>query len=145
MRPSFFIMTFCTCTTGFVARCRDFFASLSLCRMVTACGWGREVHLGGEASSIGGLTPLQTVCAKLAKVCFTGEHASEKRCSGRVSLVPRAIVMLRMEAGEAYTGAPSVWTSKRTVSRATVWGWISSRSKTEKAIVWNPIFANFSK
>jgi len=36
--PSFFIITFCAWTTGFVARWRDFLASLSLRLMKKDCG-----------------------------------------------------------------------------------------------------------
>ena len=113
--PSFFIITFCACTAGFVARWHDFFASLSLRLIEKVCRGYRECHLGGEVCSTSAGASLQTAfaklataslaskltsCAKLATVSFTCTVVSEKRCSGSVCRVPRVTVILRREGEE---------------------------------------------
>ena len=91
--PSFLIITFCARTAGFVARWHDFFANLSLRRMVKSCGCCRKRPRGSEATNTGGGASIQTSCAKLATTYFTGELAS----GNRASRVPRATVALRRE------------------------------------------------
>ena len=135
--PSFFIITFCAWTVGFVARRCDFFASLSLRRMVNSCGCCRERRLGGEATSTGGggASP-HIACAKLATVSLTGVLASGKRLNGSDSRVPRVTVMLRSEGEECRTGA-SPCKAKHTDSRAGEMAYPSNAGTAGSASIWD--------
>ena len=97
--PSFFIITFCAWTTGFVARCRDFRAKRSLHLIVNSCCCGRDLRRGGEATNGSGGASVHTAHAKSIIASFVGISAPAKRWSGSVSHVPRATVTLRMSSG----------------------------------------------
>ena len=96
---SFFIITFCAWTTGFVARCRDFRAKRSLRVIVNSCCCGRDLRHGGEATNGGGGASVHTARAKSTIASFVGISAPAKRWSGSVSHVPRATVTLCMSFG----------------------------------------------
>ena len=83
--PSFFIMTFCAWSTGFVARCRDFLASLSLRLMAGgSCGVRARRRGGVEARTVGEAA-LQTAAAKSEMTFLTGELTPGESSKGGAS------------------------------------------------------------
>ena len=71
--PRRFIITFCACTAGLVALCRDLLAKRSLLLMATGVAGGtRTFLLGGVDTSTVGDGSLHTEAAKSATTSLTG-------------------------------------------------------------------------